>query len=747
MPDVFITMKEAAEFEGVKYGTFAQRIARNPKQYKTRTQPQENGGKEQVLVSVDSLTAKGRKAWRAAQKIDGRDVVIEKRTESAPWYVGVDLNHYTEQHKKAFYEAVELAARVQDFIDYDGPDRTAYAERYALGLGVSLPTLYRYVDNILKANAWALKMEKEDGQSRDYFRALSLCRKPKATATFPSLTDEQKALIQNIWFDRRFAANLGTIEMLYEKFEEVAEGRGWENYPSIKTVARYIKHLMDSRGGESARYLAANGSREWKNKKMLKGKRDATSLKVMEYVVGDEHTFDFWVQWVAPNGKIKAVRPKLVAWMDMRSRAIVGDVACVDANNQTLKESLVKMLYSNPGGVPHILHVDNGKDYTAKTMTGQSRKKRNIDFEFDAETVGFYQSIGIEEVGRSLPYQPWDKPIERFFSTVCSKFSKWFESYTGTLTGSKTYAKRQKDIDGMLERGELLTMEEFFEAWTKWKNEKYHTREHRGLKDAGEKWITPISLFENGERYEKAAPPREYAAMLLMKADTARVTNQGINKFGTLYTDYELCHYVGKHVGIKWDIDDVTKLYVFDQEGRKICEAVSAELLQASPKRAKKVHPGGRQVRSFPGEEQRRPLARAQELKVHAGPVSLHRHHGAKAERPLHPEAPRQGGAARHPRGAAKHVPARVHQWLVCLPVREGPDPRRLQSAARHEGRPYEMGRRRGRHQDRRPEVLLLHRPRPAQENPCEAVQEAQEEAPRHVRGSPSVLPASLQSD
>lgn len=50
MPDVFITMKEAAEFEGVKYGTFAQRIARNPKQYKTKTQPQEGGGKEQVLI-------------------------------------------------------------------------------------------------------------------------------------------------------------------------------------------------------------------------------------------------------------------------------------------------------------------------------------------------------------------------------------------------------------------------------------------------------------------------------------------------------------------------------------------------------------------------------------------------------------------------------------------------------------------------------------------------------------------------
>ena len=497
--------------------------------------------------------------------------------------MGVDLNHYTEQNKKAFYEAVELAARVQDFIDYDGPDRTAYAERYALGLGVSLPTLYRYVENVLKASAWALKMEKEDGQSRDYFRALALCRKPREKASFPSLTDEQKALIENIWFDRRFAANLGTIEMLYEKFEEVAEGRGWESYPSIKTVARYIKHLMDKPGAESARYLAANGVREWKNKKMLKGRRDATSLKVMEYVVGDEHTFDFWVQWVAPNGKVKAVRPKLVAWMDMRSRAIVGDVACVNANGDTLKESLVKMLYSHPGGVPHILHVDNGKDYTKKELTGQSRRKRNIDFAFDSETVGFYQSIGIEEVGRSLPYQPWDKPIERFFSTVCSKFSKWFESYTGTLTGSKTYAKRQKDVDGMLERGELLTMEEFFEAWTEWKETKYHTREHRGLKDAGEKWVTPIEVFENAPRYEKAAPPREYVAMLLMKADTARVYNYGITKFGVTYADSELGKYIGQHVGIKWDIDDVTKLYVYDKEGRKICEAVAPELLAFGP--------------------------------------------------------------------------------------------------------------------------------------------------------------------
>lgn len=577
MPEGFITLEEAAIFENISYETMKKRVQRSSQQYETKMQSRESGGKDQVLISVASLTAKARKAYRATQKIEAKDVIIEQRVKESPWYIDADLNHYIESNKKKFYEAVELAARVQDFIDYKGSDRTAYAERYALGLGISPQTLYRYTQNVLEANAWALKLEKEDGQNRDYFRVLALCRKPKESGTFPSLSPEQKALIENIWFDKNFSANQGTLEMLHERFKEEAKRRGWENYPSMKTVSRYVKYIMNSREADSARFLGAKGTREWRNKMMLKGKRDTTTLDVMELVVGDEHTFDLWVQYTAPNGKIKAVRPKLVAWMDMRSKKIIGDVVCVTPNGDTLKESLVKMIYT--AGVPKSLLIDNGKDYTQKELTGQNRKERKIDFSFDTETEGFYQSIGIQNVSRALPYQAWVKPIERFFGFVSSNFSKRFGSYTGTLTGSKTSAKVPKDIDGMLERGELLTMEEFYSEWEKWRDEKYHARPHRSLKDAGEKWVTPSELFDHAPRYEKAAPPREYAAMLLMKADIARVTNQGITKFGTLYTNYELCFYKNKKVKIKWEPDDISKLYVYDMDGRKICEAVSAEVL------------------------------------------------------------------------------------------------------------------------------------------------------------------------
>ena len=67
--------------------------------------------------------------------------------------------------------------------------------------------------------------------------------------------------------------------------------------------------------------------------------------------------------------------------------------------------------------------------------------------------------------------------------------------------------------------------------------------------------------------------------MLLMRADTTVVRNVGIRKFGVFYSDSELGRWVNRKVSIKWDIDDVTKLYVYDLKGRKICEAVSAEVL------------------------------------------------------------------------------------------------------------------------------------------------------------------------
>lgn len=592
LAETFVTLEEAAELEGLNYYTLYRRIQRNPGSFKTRTE-ERDGGKDRVLVALPSLSKKARRGYKEKVSISGSDVVVEQRTgQEAPWYVGVDLNWYLENFSKQYYQAVELGKRIQEFLNYNDGERTAFAEEFAEELGISQRTLYRYAKDYLEASAWAMRLHKENGHNYDFLKVLSLCRKPKEKFTFPSLDDKVRAYIENVWFDKDFAANDGTVEMLYMKLGQVAELQGWE-YPSYQTVTRYINYLMEERRAKNAHFLAAKGMREYKNKVMVKGSRDTKSLPVLGLLQGDEHTFDCWVAFTHPNGKVTAIKPRLVGWVDTRSRVFLGDIICRHANSQILKLSLLKVIYGTPGGVPQWLLIDNGKDYNAKDLTGikRSERKQKKELQFDEETKGFYRSIGIQDEINSLPFQPWSKAqIERFFGTICSSFTKWMFSYTGTLTGSKTAAKIKKDIPKMLERGELLTMEEFYELWTKWLNEVYHKREHSGLKRQGEKYTVPIELFMKAEdKYYKPAPPKSYASILMMKAERVTVYNIGIRKFGYEYRAQELCNYHGEKVDIKYDPEDVTRLYVYTREGKKICEAVSQELLLIAPRVSQKA--------------------------------------------------------------------------------------------------------------------------------------------------------------
>lgn len=514
---------------------------------------------------------------------------MENLKPEEPWYLDMDVNWYIENYKTAYYKAVELSRTIQEIINYSDTDKTDYIIRKAGELGMSQRTLYRNIDKYLEAAGWALKMLKETGANYDYYKVLCLCRKPKDSNTFPTFTLEVKQKIHNIWFDKDFAANEATRQMLYDTLLDISTENGW-TLPSYQSVCRYISHIMSDGLNESAHFLAAKGEKEWKNKRMVKALRDTRSLNVMEVLLGDEHTFDFWVSYKLPSGRVTAIRPKLVAWIDARSRMVMGDVICKDANAQILKQSLIKLLYSTPGGMPKYLNIDNGKDYTAQEMTGTKRYPTKEQEErypgFEEVEKGFYHTIGIEDYHRSRPYEPWTKSqVERIFKTVCDGFSRRFKSYTGTLTGQKTSAKIPKDIKKMLDQGKLLTMEELYERWNHYLHNVYAVKEHRGLKAQGEVYRKPIELFENGERYEKALPPKSFALLQLMKSERARVYNVGIRKFGQAYNHPDLIYYVDKKVDIKYDPEDVTRLLVFDAEdGHMICEAESQELLKIAHK-------------------------------------------------------------------------------------------------------------------------------------------------------------------
>ena len=469
MAEVYISLAEAAELENIKYNTLVQKIKRNPEKFQLRKEQRADGGKDLSMIALSSLSKKAVAAYKERQKLAEVPVVpgmeeMEAPVESeAPWYVNEDVDYFMEKHKTEWYTAMELGNIVREFLNYDSAGRTEFAEYFAQErLGKGKRTLYRYAKSYLEASAWADKLHKEDGGNYEFFKVLCLCRKPKEAGTFPSFTPEVKDTIQRIWLNRDFARNQGTREMLYTKLKAVAAVNGWEKIPSYQSVARYISYLMEDERLKNAWYLASRGEREYKNKVMVKGERNTKDLKVMEVVMGDEHTFDCWVAYTNPNGKVTAI--------------------------------------------------------------------------------------------------------------------KWFTSYTGTLTGSKTFAKVEKDINGMLERGELLTMDEFYQAWTKWLHEVYMVKQSSALKRQGEEYLTPKSCFENADRYFKAAPPKSYATILMMKSEHKFVYNVGIKLGGYTYRSDGLCDYINDYVDVKYDPHDMATIYVF-RNGKQVCEAYSQELL------------------------------------------------------------------------------------------------------------------------------------------------------------------------
>lgn len=590
MDQAYVTLSEAAELEGVGYETFKKRVQRSPDKYGMMSDQRDGGGRELVFVRVASLSKKARDAYvereRVKELADSMTDAGADDPPEIPWYVNEDVDYYREHHKEAWYKAMALCTTVRQFLEYSSKGRCGYAEKVAKEqTGKGLRTFYRYVKAYQEAAAWAYRLEKQDGCNYDHLKVLALCRKPKESGTFPSFTPEVRQAIKNIWFNKEFAANQGTREMLYDKLKQLQDINHWAKIPSYQSVVRYISYLMNEAGMKNAWYLASHGEREYKNKVMGKALRDATVLKPMEMVMGDAHTFDCWVSYTYPNGRTAPIKPVLVAWVDVRSRMVFGDIICQHSNSDILKESVIKMVKTKVGTVPvgvaWYLLIDNGKDYTAKTMTGVPRAVRNTqDSDYLDVTEGFYYKLGIHDVHRALPYQPWTKGnVEKFFDGVCKRFTKWLGSYTGTLTGSRTDAKIPKDIQKMHERGELLTMEEFYKRWDEWLHNKYETSVHRSLKEAGETYTKPRELFLNEERYYRPAPPDSALLSYMYREDKVHIYNYGFKRFGKLYDAPELRLHINETLTIRYDRNDVSQIYVTQADGKPICTAECKELL------------------------------------------------------------------------------------------------------------------------------------------------------------------------
>jgi transposase InsO family protein len=150
--------------------------------------------------------------------------------------------------------------------------------------------------------------------------------------------------------------------------------------------------------------------------------RDFESIAAGEEYVGDEKTLDVWCRVLTARGWRALRETKLTAWMDMRSRVIVGHVVAAHANRLTILGALKMALRDY--GKPLRLRVDRGRDYRAAGRHGA------LEIGQDFVLSPILKELGIDYRPVEA-YAPWTKPIESFYKTFKKLHDQLYAGFWG----------------------------------------------------------------------------------------------------------------------------------------------------------------------------------------------------------------------------------------------------------------------------------------------------------------------------
>ena len=374
------------------------------------------------------------------------------------------------------------------------------------------------------------------------------------------------ACVKQIWATQ----NGRGLPVCYQAAVFLARQNGWEiQSPSI--TRRFIE-AIDRREV----ILKRKGKEAFVNEAKPHHQRDYTTGESNDMWVSDHHQFDVWVKVGMRNdprtGQAKAIfaRPWLTVWLDMRSRKVMARVIrATDPNTDVILEALCVGCLSHY--LPSSVYTDNGKDYDSQVLTGETKKQRHERLKQggnDLQLEGIYAALEITH-HRALPYHPQSKPVERFFGTVCSRFSKLFETYCGNSPEN-----RPEGVEERRDAGKGPDLPEFISLFDQWLEADYHQRVHsgQGMDD------TPANVWAQNLQTRRSAP-REVLELLMQPRYEVKVDQLGVRHDKLTYGRYVLNMYLGQRLYIRINHADRSSVSVWDVDNAFLCFAPCNEAL------------------------------------------------------------------------------------------------------------------------------------------------------------------------
>ena len=347
-------------------------------------------------------------------------------------------------------------------------------------------------------------------------------------------------------------------------FINTSENHNWK-IPTLNSMYRFVDKAISV----PVQILHREGLAAYEAKCGAYIITDPDSILPGQIWVGDHAEFNCWIRY-----RNQWVRPWVTAWMDMRSRMLIGYHISISPNQTTIllaaKNGVEKF------GLPDSVKIDNGRDYDSQMWTGITKRQRRAlgaGYLDEHLIAGLWGMMNIT-VSFAIPYHPQSKGVlERWFNTVDEQFTKTIATWAGKRAEDKPDDLSEK-LNNAAIIADAYSMEDFTKLFARYV-ETYNSSIHTG-------WgmnQTPAQVFATRQSRRILA---DGVTDLLMRPWSPELTvgKNGVTFKGLTFGQYDMdlhAHF-GKKVRVTYDPSDMSRVYVYDAVTVKlICIADQAK--------------------------------------------------------------------------------------------------------------------------------------------------------------------------
>lgn len=371
-----------------------------------------------------------------------------------------------------------------------------------------------------------------------------------------------------------------SIAKCWRTVRALAQDNDWA-WPSLSRV----KQLKDERLDPSMITLKREGRDAWSRKHLAPMEQDPDAWEVGQCWESDHSVFDFHVR-VIRGDRWERTRPQITAWLDRRSRRLMGYHIGEQGNQLSIRVALLNALKQDDVSNPSIVWLDNGKDFMARSIGGvtkQQRRKTTIDEQRKAEqsSSGLLAMLKIEPHFARHYNHNGKARIERFFGTMHGEFDKEFQSYAGYRPGMLDKLDHQATQKDIMNLPTLDEVREKFEQFAEWYNAR---SEHRidDLKDpVTQERLSPIEFYERFLPTKRAVKADSLILLEEVFSTPLKVHKWGVSirigsgtvRYGELCPELEPLVGTDARVYVSYDTEDMGTVNIWTEDFEHLCSA------------------------------------------------------------------------------------------------------------------------------------------------------------------------------